>query len=379
MRISQGTSHTARVAVTALTVLFSFITVSRANDTNLEQQIDVLRQQNALLQQQVQNQSSLLDSLTKKVEDLEAANTQHENAVAENPPEKQGGFSLGKVNLSAEGGVAFFNTGSEGFSPQSDFRVDEARLFLDAPIWDEVYFHGEVDAATRENPNLNVQLNELYLDAQDISQIWGQDNQLNLRAGRIFFPFGEEYLNRNVIDDPLISRSLTDIWGVSPGIEAYGSFNQISYYLAVQNGSGANGVQDFDGDKSVTGKVGFDPYPWLHLSVSGMRTGNLNVQQDMNSALWFADGFFNSLGSPETTRFQAYLTEGDLTVRWRSGHVSAFGGYALYSDNDPTSDNGRNIFYYSVEGVQNLPKKILRRRAIQRSSGGRRISHRWPW
>jgi hypothetical protein len=56
--------------------------------------------------------------------------------------------------------------------------------------------------------------------------------------------------------------------------------------------------------------------------------------------------------------FHADLVEGDATARWESGHVSAFGGYARYGDNDPAADNGRDIFYYSVEGVQDLPKKF---------------------
>jgi cell division protein FtsB len=360
MRKSWGVSHVAHPGIIGLALLFSLAASPLLADdgTNLEQQISDLRQQNAALQQQLQQQSSLLDSLTQKVQDLESASGAHENAVLENSAAKPGGFSLGKVDLSGEGGVAFFNTGREGFAPQSDFRVDEARLFVTAPIWDEVYFYSEVDLATRENVNLNVQLNELYLDAQDISRLWGQDNQFNIRAGRMEIPFGEEYLTRYAIDDPLISHSVSDIWGVAPGIEAYGSLGKFSYVLAVQNGSGANGVQDFDGDKSVAGRIGYDPVHWLHLSVSGMRTGNLNVQQDMNSALWISEGFFRSLGSPATTRFQADLVEADLTARWRSGHVSAFGGYALYIDNDPASDNGRNIFYYSVEGVQDLPKRF---------------------
>ncbi|HSY74775.1 MAG TPA: hypothetical protein VK810_04835, partial [Dongiaceae bacterium] len=170
--------------------------------------------------------------------------------------------------------------------------------------------------------------------------------------------FGEEYLTRNVIDDPLISRSLSDLWGFDSGVEIYGSLAKFNYILAVQNGSGANGVQDFDGDKSVAGRIGFDPNRWLHLSVSGMRTGDINAQKDFTSAEWFGTGFFQSLGSPATTRFHANLAEADVTARWKSGHVSAFGGYARYGDNDPSANNGRDIFYYSVEGVQNLPKKF---------------------
>jgi hypothetical protein len=48
----------------------------------------------------------------------------------------------------------------------------------------------------------------------------------------------------------------------------------------------------------------------------------------------------------------------DMTARWASGYVQAFGGYAQYGDNDPAADNRRDIFYYSAEVVQNLPEKF---------------------
>jgi hypothetical protein len=331
-----------------------------ASDTNLEQQVRALREQNAALLHQVQKQGDVLDALTQKVKELEAAGAERENADSENSAAPTvSGFNFGKVNLSGEGGVAFFNTGSDGFAPDSDFRVDEARLFVEAPIWKEVYFYGEADLATRENTDLSLKLGELYLDFQDVSQLWGKDNQLNFRAGRLNIPFGEEYLTRNVIDDPLISHSLPDLWGIDSGVEFYGSAGKFSYAVAVQNGSGADGVQDFDGDKSVAGRIGYDPASWLHFSLSGMRTGDLNVDKDGNSAIWFGNGFFHSIGTPATTTtFDANLVEGDLSVRWSGGHVSAFGGYARYDDNDTSANNGRDIFYYSVEGVQQLPHKF---------------------
>lgn len=338
--------------------VFSCTAPLRADDTNLEEQVQLLREQNAILQQQLQKQSESLDSLTKKVSNLEAANAGHKNPDSENSTPAKSGLNLGNVNFSGEGGVAFFKTSPEGFAPQSDFRVDEARLFVEAPIWKEVYFYSDVDLATRENNNLNLQLGELYLDFQDVSQLWGRDDQFNVRAGRMNIPFGEEYLSRNAIDDPLISHSLSDFWGFDPGAEIYGALGKFNYVLAVQNGSGANGVQDFSDDKSVAGRIGFDPNRHWHFSVSGMRTGDVNAQKDFTSAEWFGRGFFQSLGSPATTKFHVNLAEADATARWKSGHVSVFGGYARYGDNDPTSNNGRDIFYYSVEGVQNLPKKF---------------------
>jgi hypothetical protein len=333
-----------------------------AQDTNEEKQIQELQQQNAILQQQVEKENQAIESLSEKVEALEATNAAQQNTSAENAPPAAPtayGYNLGSVNVSAEGGVAFFDTDRNGFSPDSDFRVDEARLFVEAPVWKEVYFQGEVDLATREYPSLNVQMGELYLDAQDISDLWGRDGQLNLRAGRMYIPFGEEYLTRYAIDDPLISHSVADIWGYGPGVELYGALGKFNYVLAVQNDSGKNGVQDFNGDKAVSGRIGYDPNKHLHFSVSAMRTGNLNVQNDDYSSLWFGNEYLQPLGGPQTTLFHAELAEGDVTARWASGHITAFGGYGRYGDNDPMASNGRNFFFYSAEAVQNLPKKFF--------------------
>jgi hypothetical protein len=337
--------------------LFASTTPLCAGDTNLEQEVQLLREQNTILQQQLQKQSQSLDTLTQKVQDLEAANSDRENSSAENPAPSKNGFTLGKVVLSGEGGVGFQQTGSQGFSPNSSFTVEEARLFLDAPVWKDVYFFSEVDLATPENNNAQVELGELYVDFENVSQLWGHDDQLNVRVGKMNIPFGEEYLTRHAIDNPLILNSVPDFWGYDPGVELYGALGKFSYCVAVQNGAG-NGVQDDNDDKSVAGRVSVDPDQHWHFSVSGMRTGNINAQNFGLSSEWFANGFFQSIGSPATTTFHANAVEFDTTARWASGYVKAFGGCAQYGDNDPTRGNGRNIFYYSAEVVQNLPKNF---------------------
>src|SRR5204862_1142451 len=118
-----------------------------------------------------------------------------------------------------------------------------------APIWENVYFFTELNLMTREANDLSLQLGELYVDFENISRLWDRDRMLNLRVGRMDTPFGEEYQTRDAIDNPLISHSLSDLWGVDEGIELYGSVNKVSYAVAVQNG-GVSGVRDFDGDKS---------------------------------------------------------------------------------------------------------------------------------
>jgi len=336
--------------------------VSYAVDTNLESQLRLLQQQNEALQSQLHEQQELIESLRKDVagihkaqEERDAQLANEKAAIESEQSSKTGGFNFGKVHLSGEGGVGLFETGSQGQFPNAEFRVDEAKLFVDAQVWGDVYAFAELNLATREEQDVNLHLGELYIDVEDISKLWGQPGQLNARIGRMDIPFGEEYLTRDVIDNPLISRSLPDIWGVDEGIELYGSVNKLSYVLAVQNG-GVPDTRDFNADKSITGRLSYNPNSHLHFSVSGMRTGDLNAQKDVLSALWFAGGFFRPIGAG--TVFHADLVEGDAQWRWSRGHVKAFGGYIRYDDNDPTANIRRDVYYYSVEGVQDLTRKF---------------------
>jgi hypothetical protein len=361
-RIHGQNRHSWRAAAFSFFSLSTLLFVARsspAEDANLEQEVRALQQQNALLEQQLEKQNQSIETLSKKVQELETANAGHENAASQNaPPVTPTGYNLGNVNISGEGGVAYVKTGSQGFSPHGNFRIDEARLFVEAPIWKQVYFQGEIDLATRENNNLNVQLGELYLDAQDVSQLWGRDRQLNLRAGRMYFPFGEEYLTRYAIDNPLLSHSVSDIWGYGTGLQAYGDLSKFNYAVAVQEASGINEVQDFNSDLAVTGRVGYDPNNHWDFSVSGMRSGNLSAQQDRRSSQWFGGTLFQNLGGATTTLFNFELVEGDITGRWSGGYVHAFGGAGYYNDNNTAANDGRDFFYYAVEAVQNLPRRF---------------------
>ncbi|HMC26446.1 MAG TPA: hypothetical protein VKM56_01490, partial [Verrucomicrobiae bacterium] len=205
----------------------------------IHEQLKELKRQNEALQQQLQNQQKLIDGLTQKVTDVQN-NAAGENDQAGEPPAMPSrGFSplqLGKVHLSGEGGAAFFHSGSHGPFPNSEFRIDEAKLFIEASLWKDVYFFSEVNITTRESMDEFMQIGELYVDFENLSRFWNRDGWLNLRVGRMDIPFGEEYLTRDAIDNPLISHSLTDIWGVDEGLEIYGSIAKFQYALAVQNG-----------------------------------------------------------------------------------------------------------------------------------------------
>ena len=350
-------------AVAALLVSGGALRADDAAET--QRQLRQLQAQNQALQEQLRQQQALIEALSRTVKDIQAANASRSQEIDAlktelndaAPRKTPGSFGLNKLNLSGEGGVAFFNSGSKGLFPHSEFRVDEAKLFVEAPVLDNVYFFGELNLMTREASDLSLQLGELYLDFENVCRFWNRERLLNVRAGRMYIPFGEEYLARYAIDNPLISHSLSDVWGVDQGLELYGALGKISYVAAVQSG-GPSGVRDFGGDKSVAGRVSFDPARWLHLSVSGMRTGDLAPPDDYWSALWFGNGWFLPLDSNSNAKYHANLVEGDVQVRLPRGQVKAFGGYARYNDNAPLANHRRDLFYYSVEAVHDLAGKL---------------------
>jgi hypothetical protein len=356
------------------------------DDAELKKEVDELREQNRALQSQLRQQQATIDQLSHKFSDFQKTNELRQgappsmSAEAEGttpPPSGYKNFSVGNVVITGEGGAGFFDTGQNGRYPNAPFRVDEARLFFDAPIWDDIYFYGQVDLITPEAPDNGLYLGELYVQFENLGKYWDLDQLLNARVGQFYIPFGEEYEYRFAIDDPLLSHSLSDIWGYDPGLELYGSWRKLSYAVAVQNG-GISTLNDNTADKSIAARIGYDPLSWLHFSASAMRTGDLSATKDV-SALWFGSGLFKSIGSTNTSLFHVNLAELDSTATWKTGYVRAAGGYAGYNDDDSTpgagtaaspgpygagpgvasvGNNHREIYYYYVEALQHLNPKL---------------------
>src|SRR5437870_3707295 len=189
--------NNTKAAVYACAAIFMALTreplqADEAADTG--QQLLRLEQQNQALQEQLRQQQGLIESLTRKINKIEESTgrsgSQGESKPDATEPEaaykKPATFGLGRVNISGEGGVAFFNTGSEGIFPNAEFRVDEAKLFVEAPVWGDVYFFSELNLMTREASDLSLQLGELYLDFENVSQLWNRDRMLNLRVGQMY-------------------------------------------------------------------------------------------------------------------------------------------------------------------------------------------------
>jgi hypothetical protein len=330
------------------------VTLARGADPETQKEVRELRQENRELKQQLSKQQQLIESLSAKVSTIEEAQKAQGNIPSGETAAPSGLQKLSgqtKVSLSGQLAAGFFWTDSHGAYPKGTFLVDEARLFLDMRAWEDVYGFVELDVMTRENGGTAVQAGEAYLDLERLVKWNGLDSLVNIRLGRFYTPYGEEYAVRNPMENPLITHSLMDFWGVDAGLELYGSQGPFQYAFTVQNG-GVNPVNDFTADKSLALRLTYEPKKWLHLSASGMRTGELSVNNDQMSAMWFGNGFFRSIGDPASThRFHADMVEGDVEFLFPRGHLKLAGGAAYYDDNDKVNDNRRDIYYYSAEGL----------------------------
>jgi hypothetical protein len=316
-----------------------------------ESDVKALVEQNRQLVEQVRAQQKQIDELKTRLDRLDET----PGPVRPLPTAAESGR---QIRLSGEVGVGFFRSGKDGSQPNSEFRVDDARIFIEASVWRNVYFFGGLELTTREANDEYFHVGELYVDVENL---WssGRDFNLSLRTGRFSIPFGEEYQVRNVIDNPLISHSLADIWGIDEGVQLYGKVGPVRYNLAVQNG-GHKTLRDYDSDKAWTARLSLDATSRLAFSASAMRTGDLAVVGDVQSEVWFANAFFRAVGSTATTRtFGAELAELDAAYHWPTGHLKAAAGWVHFDDDSTAADYSRNLSYTSIEGVQRLSANVF--------------------
>ncbi len=322
--------------------------------------LEALAAQNARLEAQLEEQRKLVEQLAAQLAEMRGATQRHDRVLEElqsasdAPSARSGGGGHAAVRITGEAGLAFFKTGSAGQFPNSEFRVDDAKVAIEAQVWKNAFAFAEFNLLLRENNDEAFHLGELYVDFESV--LGGR--AVNLRAGRLNVPFGEEYQVRGVLTNPLISHSVSDIWGVDEGVEVYGEVGKFSYVAAVQNG-GHSLLRDHSWDKSLAARVGYDPNRWLHLSASAMRTGQLSTSGDALSEVWFSNGFFRALGASGTTKeFSANLYELDAKARWRSGHLAVAAGWVRFDDDDVTADHTRRMNYQSVEWMQRVGERL---------------------
>lgn len=352
-----------------LCILSAFASPAAAQTEDLErlrEELAAIREQNAALQELVAQQALLMQQLEEKISEVERHNHAQDEGIAQietqvlesqQPVLRLRPAQMENIVFSGEGAVAYFDHGHEGRFTNHEFRVDTANLYLDAKLQEDIYGFFEMFLFTREGSNEDMHIGEVYVDLEDVSRLWGGPRGLmTLRIGRFDLPFGEEYLYRDPLANPLISHSLADFWGIDEGIEIYGGLDKFTYVLAVQNG-GHPTLRDHTSDKSIILRLGYSLTDNVHASVSAMRTGDISTQGDELSEMWFGNGFFRTIGDPASTSlFNVDIAQADLSIGWGRTQFRISAGALEYSDNDSTAINRRDVYFYSVEGVYSLTR-----------------------
>src|SRR5688500_11380786 len=104
-----------------------------ADSASLEDRLNALEAQNRRLQAELAEQKATVEHLKSRV--APASTSADLDLEVPNPS----ALKFGQLHISGEGGVAYFHTGSDGQYPGGSFRVDEAKLFVEAPLWESTY------------------------------------------------------------------------------------------------------------------------------------------------------------------------------------------------------------------------------------------------
>lgn len=354
---SRTSARVARSPRLALALALSCTAPLRAVVT--DEQFALLVEENRALRSMLVAQQAQLDELRQRLDagSGPAAPRAAEAAQAPRPPVPEPDRNDSHLRFSGEASVVWLDGQRDGAYPNSEFRVDDAFLRLDAQVTPGLYFFGELELSKHTAYDDTFHLGEAYIEFENLVRPWNADRLINVRVGRMDIPYGEEYQRRDPLANPLITNSLSDIWGIDEGILVFGEAGRASYAFAVQNGS-SQYLRDFDADKSLTLRLGYDPTRNLHFSASAHRTGDLNAAREPASEIWLGGGFFRPIGSAATTTFQAQLAGIDASYTSRHGRMSAAWGLGRYRDNDPLADNHRDFRYHQLEATLDLSRRF---------------------
>jgi hypothetical protein len=312
-----------------------------------------------------------IESLERRVEELEQAEADRGAA--------QGAAFLPewtrRLRLSGSASVGYFYRGD--LTPEDDnaFKVWDARLFLDAELAEHVQLGGatavrNIGATVEWNlvreGELENDVGELYADFQGIAD----STWLNTQVGRFQIPVGEAYLrySRGYRDNPFISQPVGGPWWWDEGLRFYGqdANGRFGYVASVSNGDTRFNV-DSNNDPQGTLKLYTDPWRWLHLSVSGLVSGEIGHANDpAPGALWLGETWAMPVGAftdvpnyidglpaadaPNQIE-RTWLVGADAIVRPIDGLSLWLGGGRFDIDASGAGPYDRSLYYWIAEVV----------------------------
>jgi len=282
------------------------------------------------------------------------------------------------VRLGGSANTGFYYGENDSVMSDRDFRIWDARLFVDAELGEDVRV---ADQLLVRNAGLSLEWNiarlgtlqddigDLHIELQGLSG----SGLVNLRVGRFQIPVGESYLRygRGVPDKPFITNPVGGPWFWDEGVELYGASRngRFGYVASITDGEEPFGAAESDPnpDKQLSLRLYADALPWLHVSVSGLRSGRLGSRDRAAAgSLWLGEAWARAFGAgsavpnfvdgvatadgPNRLR-DAYLGAIDVVLRRPDlGHLwLAYGLYRI--DSRGASQYDRTLHYWIAEAL----------------------------
>jgi hypothetical protein len=316
-----------------------------------------------------------LEQLERRVEELEQAEAQAQAEPAALPGAAFLPEWAQRVRLGGSASVGYFRRGQLSPDDQDAFEVWDARLFVDAELAEQV---AVADTTLIRNigasfewdlvriGELQNQVGELYADFQGI----GDSTWLSAQVGRFQIPVGEAYLrySKGYRDNPFISNAIGGPWWWDEGVRLYGQDgkSRFGYVASVSNGETDFNV-DSNTDPQGTLKLYTDPWHWLHLSVSGLVSGEIGRTGHASSgALWLGEtwampignwsavpNFVDGLAVPDgpTVIDHTWLVGADAIVKPLDGLRVWLGGGKYHIEAHGSGPYDRTLYYWIAEIV----------------------------
>lgn len=252
-----------------------------------------------------------IDALERRVQELEAeragsarANDDFDTDAAD-PPDGSAADWARRVRLSGSANAGYYNGSQASVLPDGSFDVSDARLFVDAELandvrWGETVLFRNAGASFEWNlvrlAELQNDVGELYGEFQGIAD----SSWLNAQVGRFQIPVGEAYLrySRGFWDQPFVTNPVGAPWWWDEGVKLYGSDadDRLGYVASVTDGE-TPFDEDESSDEQWTLKLFANPAPWLHVSVSGLRSGQVgSADEEAMGALWLGESWARAFG-----------------------------------------------------------------------------------
>jgi hypothetical protein len=315
-----------------------------------------------------------LDQLYQAVGKLEKRIAELETQQAQAPAVGASGAGAWaeRVRIGGSSNLAFIDGQDYGLFQHGSVKLYDTRFFIDADLARDVRLGDSTafrDAGFAFEWNLvrvgylANNLGDVYVDFRGLAdQDW-----LNLDFGRFQIPFGENYLRfgRGYYTDPFIALSAPPPWFWDEGVKLWGKVleGKASYAFSMTDGENAMNLLP-NGSTQVSLKLAADPWEWLHLSVSGLRTGAIGSNTSPAfAAIWLGELFPRAFGAGSTAQSFSHgapigpgpnklhgitVLGGDVIVKLPDTRLwLSYGGANIDSSGGTTYD--RNLIYWLAE------------------------------